>query len=342
MAKSKNPELSEQDAIEQLGAWSFLGSATIQPTNQGTVNTTFFVETQAGKFVLKLYNDSTTIAQIQYEHSLLAYLQSCNLSFAVPTPVPTSLGETLVVVNQNNSALRLALLPFISGQPAERQNLNHIHAAGQALGELHSALAGFDPKGQLAQLPTWGDLKHIHPLVTNPLEVPRSLALDSIQQKHVAKTLTEVLEAAPNLYRTLPVQTTHADYLCPNVLVQENQVIGVLDFEFATKDLRLLDYVAALDHFTRPSKEVPLWERIQAFSTGYAKHVSLSQLEVEALPLAWRLQSASCIVYWTGWLQEGKATYQSVVDGVTSMLLLEDWLEENTPKLLSDLAATFE
>ncbi len=300
------------------------------------------METRADKFVLKLYDTSTATAQIQYEHSLLAHLRSYNLSFALPTPVPTASGETLVVVNQNDSALRVALLPFISGQPAERQNLNHLQAAGQALGELHSALTSFDPKGQLAQLPTWGDLKHIHPLVTNPLEVPRALELESIQQKRFVKTLIEVLETAPNLYRTLPVQTTHADYLCPNVLVRDNQVVGILDFEFATSDLRLLDYVAALDHFTRPSKDVPLWERIQAFSMGYAKHVSLSHSELEALPLAWRLQQASCLVYWTGWLRQEKATYKSVVDGVMGMLLLEDWLEENTVSLLSKLAAIFE
>jgi hypothetical protein len=39
---------------------------------------------------------------------------------------------------------------------------------------------------------------------------------------------------------------------------------------------------------------------------------------------------------------EDKATYKSVVDGVMGMLLLEDWLEENTVSLLSKLAAIFE
>ncbi|OKH30656.1 hypothetical protein NIES2101_42225 [Calothrix sp. HK-06] len=71
-----------------------------------------------------------------------------------------------------------------------------------------------------------------------------------------------------------------------------------------------------------------MWERIEAFSAGYAKHVSLSQLEIEKLTLTWRLQQASCIVYWTGWLLENKVTHQSVVNGVVKMLQLEDWLQE--------------
>ena len=76
--------------------------------------------------------------------------------------------------------------------------------------------------------------------MTDPLAVPHSLELPLTQQHGIVKTLTEIIAAAPNLYRTLPVQTTHADYLCPNVLIVENRVVGVLDWEFATSDLRLM------------------------------------------------------------------------------------------------------
>lgn len=341
MVNSQNSQLSSLDAIALLNAWSFLEISKVQPTNQGTVNTTFFVETQTGKYVLKLYNDSITTAQIEYEHSLLAYLQLCNLSFVVPTPIPTSLGETLVTVKQDNSMLRVALLPFIAGNSSDRQNIAHTYAISQTLGELHHALAEFDFEGKMAQLPAWGDLNHIHPLVKDPFEIPKLLKLTLQQQHRLVKTFTEVIEVAPNLYKILPVQTTHADYLSPNVMLLENRVVGVLDFEFATFDLRLMDYVAALDHFTRFSGQAPSLEFVKAFSTGYAKHVCLSQLEIEALTLVWRLQQASCIVYWTGWLISGKVTHQSVVDAVTRMLLLEDWLKENTATLFSTILHKF-
>jgi Ser/Thr protein kinase RdoA (MazF antagonist) len=327
MSTPKKLHLSEQDINKILLFWS-LGNSTVKPTNQGTVNTTFFVEApELGKFVFKIYDDTTTTAQINYEHLLLEHLLSCDLSFAVPIPVQSNLGETLITINKNGETVRVALLPLISGQTAERENILHIGVAGSALGELHNALAKFDTDGKLSQLPTWGNLENIHPLVA-PLEVPRILELEYSQKQRIIKSLTELIEVAPDLYKTLPIQTTHADYLCPNVLISENQVVGVLDFEFATYDLRLLDYVAALDHFTRPPKQVPNNERMEAFSAGYAKHVSLSQLEIEKLTLTWRLQQASCIVYWTGWFLENKVTHQSVVNGVVQMLELEDWLQE--------------
>ena len=158
----KNLDLSVEDAMELLGAWSFLGSAKVKPTEQGTVNKTFFVEAQAGNFVLKVYNDSASTAQIQYEHCLLEHVRTRNLSFAVPTAINADdSGETLLFVERDNSLLRVSLQNLISGKPADRQNINHIYAAAQALGELHQALADFDPKGELAQLPGWGDLKRI-------------------------------------------------------------------------------------------------------------------------------------------------------------------------------------
>lgn len=330
----KNLHLSEEDATEFLSAWSFLSNSKVKATEQGTVNKTFFVDAQAGKFVLKVYNDSISTAQIQYEHCLLAHLQTRNLSFTVPTPIPDDSGETLFFIEQDNSLLRITLQNFISGEPVDRQNINHIYAAARVLGELHQALADFDPKGELATLPAWGDLERIHPLVKNPLEVPQLLELNSELQQPVINILAELLEVAPKLYKILPVQTIHGDYLCPNIFVKENRIVGVLDFEFATSDLRLMDYVGALDHFIRIREEIPVWEKIKAFMTGYAQQVSLSTLEIEALTSVWRLQQANCIVYWTGWLLEKKVTHQSVLVGITKMLILEDWLKENSEKLM--------
>ena len=323
------------DRTQLLDAWSFIDNPRIQPTNQGTVNSTFFVDAPQGKFVLKLYDDTTTTAQINYEHSLLAHLQCGNLSFTIPAPIPDSSGETLLKIDRNNLELRFSLQNYIPGQPANRQNIHHVYAAGKALGELHRGLVGFDSQGKLAQLPGWGELNRIHPSIANALEVPQLLNLEMSQQQRLVKILAEAIAITPKLYQTLPLQTTHADYLCPNILIADDRVVGIIDFEFATYDLRLLDFVAAIDHFTRIGNEVPIWERIEAFSNGYKKYISLSRLEIEALRSVWRLQQANCIVYWTGWLLEGKVTYESVLNGVNKMFLLEDWLEENAVKLLS-------
>lgn len=78
MSNYKDYLVTEADVVQLLGAWC-LENPRIQATNQGTVNTTFFVNAPSGKFVFKLYT-----AQMKYEHSLLTHLQSCDLSFKVP------------------------------------------------------------------------------------------------------------------------------------------------------------------------------------------------------------------------------------------------------------------
>ena len=211
----------------------------------------------------------------------------------------------------------------------------YLITAGTAV---HLALADFDLLGELPQLPAWGDLYRIHPLLKNPFEIPQLLRLNSNESVRLANMLTSVIEAKPFLYKSLPVQTIHADYLSPNILVENNRVSGVLDFEFATKDLRLIDYICGIDHFGLfPWQQNLHWDLVRAFSRGYRENISISEREVEAIAIIWRLQRLSSIIYWTGWFLEGKVTHQSVLKAVSETLLLEDWLKENAAELVNYL-----
>jgi hypothetical protein len=54
MANSQHLQLSEEDAIALLNAWSFLEILKVQPTNQGTVNTTFFCRDTSRKILFTI------------------------------------------------------------------------------------------------------------------------------------------------------------------------------------------------------------------------------------------------------------------------------------------------
>ncbi|MGF1676463.1 MAG: phosphotransferase [Rivularia sp. (in: cyanobacteria)] len=113
MSNFKDYSVTVADITQLLSVWSFLENPTIQPTNQGTVNTTFFVDApDSGQFVFKLYDDSTTTAQIKYEHSLLAHLQSADLSFAVPASGIGAAGN-LLIVNRFSSLQRFTLSKIV-------------------------------------------------------------------------------------------------------------------------------------------------------------------------------------------------------------------------------------
>lgn len=320
--------------------WSLPAETTFEPTEQGSSNATYFVYTPDNQFVLKLYAATTETAQIHYEHSLLTFLQH-TVPFAIPVPIRATCGNTLISIDVDGQLLNAALVPRLVGQPACRQNLKQVQAAGLALAQLHNQLVKFDPQGQLARLPFWGALDRIHPQVKEPLNIPQILHLGVSEQTRLSQMLNEAIAAAPDLYATLPIQTIHADYITPNILVENDRVVGVLDFEFATRDLRLFDYLSSLDQFASfPWKEVQFEDIIRAFSHGYQACSALTVAEMQATILVWKLQRVSALVYWTGRLITGKGSRQQLVNAVMETLRFETWLESNQQQLLDALSFT--
>ena len=333
MENNPSPSASLKQVI--FNYWPFLAEATFEPTVQGSSQATYFVYTPDNRFVLKLYAATTETVQIQYEHSLLTFLQSTDFSLAIPVPILTTSGETFITVEADGRSLNATLFPRIVGQTMDRQNLDQIQSAGSALAKLHHQLAKFDPQGKFARLPFWGALDRIHPQVSDPLTIVQIFNLGLEEQKRFSELLSEAIEAAPHLYATLPIQTIHADYITPNILVQNDRVIGILDFEFATRDLRLLDYLSSLDQFASfPWKNARFEEIVRAFSTGYLTYSSLTLAEIKAVIAVWKLQRSSSLIYWTGWLLEGKGNRQQIVDAVMETLRFETWLESNQRRLL--------
>ena len=163
---------------EILNLWSFLGNYEIKAAKDGTNNSLYFVDSQGGQFILKIYGNSTKTEQIEYEHSLLSYLSSQNISFQISKPIPNNSGETILQIERNNIPLRVSLFAKIEGQNLDRNNLLQTRSAGKALGELQLACANFAPK--IDNLPSWGDLYNIHPSVKKSL---RNTAIATFNSK---------------------------------------------------------------------------------------------------------------------------------------------------------------
>jgi Ser/Thr protein kinase RdoA (MazF antagonist) len=321
-----------------LDRWSFLADAIFDLTDCGSSNTTYFARTPNRQFILKVYDPIASITQIQYEHSLLAFLQQVDLPFAVPAPIPTASGDTLTAIDVNGKLLQIAVFPKLTGQPVSRDNLDGAGTIGFALAELHQALAGFDPNGQLAQLPFWGNLAKIHWQIRDPLEIPQILNLGLEEQTRFRQILSEAIEAVPYLYATLPIQTIHADFITPNILMDNGRVSAVLDFEFATRDLRLLDYLASVNQIASfPQTDSRFEDLVRDFSAGYRDRIALTEREKDAAIVVWQLQRASALVYWTGGWLEGKTSRQKVVGAVVETLEFQTWLEANRERLLDCL-----
>ena len=73
------------DPAEALRSWDIAG-ADITRSTSGHNNDSWFVDSRAGRFVLRLYGTAHE-GDVAAEHALLVQLDKAGLSFAIPRPV---------------------------------------------------------------------------------------------------------------------------------------------------------------------------------------------------------------------------------------------------------------
>jgi Ser/Thr protein kinase RdoA (MazF antagonist) len=325
---------SAEDAAVRsiLDEWSLPAPRTLRQAVRGTNNLSRFVDTPAGSYLLRLYQNTSDPDALRHEHALLGVLQHMGLSFAVPLPLETRTGGTLASVAGGGVA---CLFPVIPGTHPERGSATATSACGEALGELDVALERVAVDPSLQRPGVYGDLYRVHPLVPNPLEMVRELPVPRADRLRLEPLFGELLALVPGLYKRLPRQTIHGDLSPGNVLMLGERVSGLLDFEFAGPDLRALDLAVGLWGFALPARGTGSgWRLVGAFARGYRRRVALERAEVEALPMLLRLRDATSLVHWAGRLRLGLTTGEDIARRARGVLELDGWLAEHGAELV--------
>jgi homoserine kinase type II len=321
-------------------AWPVAGPWHLSPFAGGTNNLVWRAETIDGQsYVLRLSFDMNDIPRIRYEAALLRALNDKQLPFLLPLPLRAASGDIIVLFEQEKGTPALATLyPLLPGSPPERNDPINASKAGSTLALLDGALAalpeihlpdGFQP------LPTFGELAHWHPLVTDPFAAVEQLPIDREQSKQICTLLATVIESVGGLYARLPQQLLHRDCDPGNILIDDHNVTAVLDFEFAGADIRVLDVCVALSwwpiNLMGTGRE---WELIDAFGNAYVTDFPLSEEELLAIPDVLRLRDATSLVHRIGRYLAGLETNTRMQDRVKHSLWREEWLSANQGRLL--------
>lgn len=328
-------------------AWPIPGPWHISPLSGGTNNLIFQADTADGKsYVLRLSEDLTRIPHIYHEAKLLEALSEKSLSFQLPLPLKANSGDIIVRFEQEDKTEALAILtPLLPGSlqdlPHERNDLRKASQAGATLALLDNAFANLPEihtsKGY-TPLPTFGDFAHWHPLVPDPLAAIEQLSLDQEITRQIRTYLNKIQESIPELYSQLPQQLLHRDYTPGNILMDDQGVTAVLDFEFAGKDIRILDLCVALSwwpaYLMGTGKE---WDLIDAFGSAYTNQVPLSEEELRAIPATLRLRDATSFVHRIGRYFAGQETEIRIRNRVQHSLWREEWLSTHQETLLEHI-----
>lgn len=238
---------------------------------QGVENSNFIVRTDAGRFILTLYEKRVQEDDLPYFIALMTHLADRGLP--VPRPMVDRKGQALQWLRERHACL----IQFMAGQSPEQPNIAQCHAAGAALARLHDATQDFaGHRDNALGLAAWKNLAS-------------TLHLDAIVPGLAAEVAQEV-EAVARLWpHDLPRGVIHADLFPDNVLFQDDQVTGLIDFYFACNDLRVYDL--AVMHSAWAFSEDGRTHHADyaaALNAGYASARTLTPQEWQALPILCR------------------------------------------------------
>jgi Ser/Thr protein kinase RdoA (MazF antagonist) len=142
-------------------------------------NTTLFVETPTGTYVLRLYEHADP-AGVRFEHGLLAQLASAHLPFTLPVPVRTRAGETFAQVVVGGATVLASLTPLLPGTHPDPDHMQHARRLGETLGHLGQALADVTPPpGRRAAWENAGSPRMWHHLWFRCIQPPARLPTSS-------------------------------------------------------------------------------------------------------------------------------------------------------------------
>ncbi|HEX6121687.1 MAG TPA: phosphotransferase [Ktedonobacterales bacterium] len=310
-------------------AWGLPAPARLTPLAHGTNNRMWRVETAHASFVLRVYSNHTDEARVRFEHAILVGVAAAGLPFAVPAPIATRDGALYVRVATDGGATLAVLTPFLPGAHPRREDLAQAEAAGAALGALDLALADLpSPDPSLAtSWRSYGDLERCHPLVPDPLAAIRALPLAEEVRARLIEGYQSLMARVPALYASLSMHLCHEDYGPDNMLMEGARVTGVLDFEFCARDVRVMDLTVALSWW--PVAQLGSgaeWPIIRAFTTGYARHITLTGAEIAAIPTLYHLRAYTSLIHRLGRYRQGLSPLEAVTDRAEAAIAREDWL----------------
>ncbi|XEC94324.1 phosphotransferase enzyme family protein [Paenibacillus tarimensis] len=310
----------------------------VEPVPFGLTNLTKIIRINDHRFVARVYNPQTKdVAQLKFEIELISYLQQCGLSFEVPEFIPAKDGRNFVEISGKLGAV----VHYIEGEMPDPTRIGHVEEMGRTAGQLSAALSLFKPQEGEAQGLVFHHLDSLHQLsgrqaVLKFIDSP-SFALEPEGIK-IVRELLEEIENCKGELDALPQQIVHHDLLIFNLLIGSNdQMNGVLDFDFASWDLRALELAVCLNHLLQFGDDS--LEHVQSFVDQYFRYMTLNEDEIEKLPLLMRMYYVSLLTIYIGQHAEGKDIQSPFLFILDQLYRRTIWLERDSERLIRVVSA---
>jgi homoserine kinase type II len=286
-------------------------------------NESHFVTSAAGEHVLRVHVNKPVHA-IRFEHELLRRLIEADLPFRVPQPLSTLRGDTVAI--DVDSARQCALFPRIPGEALADSDPETVARAAEAFARLDVALGGIE-RTDLPSPMFAGDLRALHRAITDFEQ------LDEVLGEQGRMMVERAAENSAPIYASLPTQLIHGDFSFGNVLARGGRVRGIVDFEYAGRDVRAMELAAGVSSAILRENGESLWRPVLR---GYLGTLRLDAMELGALPALVALHWAVILVWWAGRSLDGHPFPDGPAALVDRALEVERWISARGRELVAE------
>ncbi|MBA5778399.1 homoserine kinase [Stappia sp. F7233] len=236
---------------------------------EGVENSNFLVHTEAGYFILTLYEKRVDPKDLPFFLELMRHLAGKGIT--CPTPLVANDGEMLGTL----AGRPAAMVTFLDGMWIRRPRTVHCAALGEALARFHLAGADFTMVRRNALSVTgW------RPLLEGSLaradEVAPGLGAE------LSEELAYLEAAWPG---NLPTGVIHADLFPDNVFFLGEDLSGLIDFYFACTDFLAYDVAICLNAWCFEADLSFNVTKARALLNGYRSVRDFTDAEFATLPI---------------------------------------------------------
>lgn len=258
-------EVNEAELAAFLAAYDLGRVLALKGIAEGVENSNYFLHTEAGYFVLTLYEKRVDEKDLPFFLSLMEHLAARGLT--CPLPVRNRFGGALGRI----AGRPAAIVTFLEGVWRKNPSVRACAAVGEAIGTLHRAGAGFaEQRPNAIGLEAWPAL----------FGEARARA-DELRPGLAAEIAAELAYLQGSWPVHLPRGVIHADLFPDNVLFVGNEVSGLIDFYFACTDQFAYDIAICLNAWCfEPDGSFNITKGLALFN-AYERVRNLSPDEVE-------------------------------------------------------------
>ncbi|MEX0583552.1 MAG: homoserine kinase [Sneathiella sp.] len=266
-------EISDDELDVLLDQYDLGQALSCKGIAEGVENSNFLLHTEAGYYILTLYEKRVNAEDLPFFLGLMEHLATGG--FISPRPISAKDGRNLKEVVGRPSAI----IEFLDGRSVRRITPQHCALLGQTLAQLHTIGSDFKlQRENTLSLSAWRPL----------YDACRKSGDGSMGADFFPEIESEISYLEDHWPTDIPSGVIHADLFPDNIFFLNDKVSGVIDYYFACNDFFAYDLAICLNAWCFENDGSFNITKARKLLNGYREVRDFSRQELNFLPLLCR------------------------------------------------------